>query len=194
MKNKNLVMILGLAAASCTYEIILPEDDGSIYQGAGGSDSSSSYTSSSSKSSTSSTSSGSGVPDKYQYCDEDILERLTDNNNGTVSDNVSGLMWQQDGGTSGLKWLEAQDYCGNLSLAGFSNWRLPTKLEFFEVSDGGSECGYVCINAFFPNQKNGDYWTIEAVNGNAYISGVCHKIDKQSKNSPYVSTMCVRSM
>jgi uncharacterized repeat protein (TIGR01451 family) len=58
----------------------------------------------------------------------------TNNNDGTVTDNVTGLMWQRsadlnsDGNISAtdkLTWSAAITYCNNLSLAGYIDWRLP---------------------------------------------------------------------
>ena len=48
------------------------------------------------------------------------LQSFTNNNNGTVSDNVTGLIWQQ--GDSGELTIEdAITYCDNLVLGGFSD-------------------------------------------------------------------------
>ena len=47
---------------------------------------------------------------------------FTNNNNGTITDNVTGLMWQQ--GDSGELTIEnGTIYCDNLVLGGFSDWR-----------------------------------------------------------------------
>jgi hypothetical protein len=51
-----------------------------------------------------------------------------DNGDGTVTDASTGLMWQQDGLTN-KSWEQALSYCENLSLAGYSDWRLPTVKE-----------------------------------------------------------------
>ncbi len=46
----------------------------------------------------------------------------TNNSNGTITDNVTGLMWQQvDGGEMTIE--NATIYCDNLILGGFSDWR-----------------------------------------------------------------------
>ena len=58
----------------------------------------------------------------------------TDNLDGTVSDNVSGLMWQQSADINGdgmidaadkLTYIEALAYADTLVLAGYDDWRLP---------------------------------------------------------------------
>jgi len=57
---------------------------------------------------------------------------FTDNGDGTVTDNVTGLMWQQtDGGES--SWEQALTYSARLALAGHSDWRLPTGQELLSI-------------------------------------------------------------
>ncbi|MEI8137624.1 MAG: DUF1566 domain-containing protein, partial [Bacteroidota bacterium] len=54
------------------------------------------------------------------------------NGNGTVSDTLTGLMWQQaDGGEMTIE--NATTYCSTLSLGGYSNWRLPSAHEAFSI-------------------------------------------------------------
>jgi hypothetical protein len=55
------------------------------------------------------------------------------NGNGTVTDNVTGLMWQQtDGGE--MTFENATFYCSNLRLGGYSDWRLPICIELFDIN------------------------------------------------------------
>ncbi len=58
----------------------------------------------------------------------------TNNGNGTITDNVTGLMWQKspdrDGNgtinaTDKLTYSAAGPYCQNLVLGGYDDWRLP---------------------------------------------------------------------
>jgi hypothetical protein len=56
----------------------------------------------------------------------------TNNGNGTITDNVTGLMWQQaDGGEMTIE--NAQIYCDNLTLGGYTDWRLPNCHELFSI-------------------------------------------------------------
>jgi hypothetical protein len=52
----------------------------------------------------------------------------------------SSLMWQNDGKDSYKNWKEAKEYCANLSLRGFNDWRLPTidELKIIEIPLGTS--------------------------------------------------------
>jgi hypothetical protein len=58
----------------------------------------------------------------------------TNNGDGTISDNVTGLMWQQTPDSNGdgrinaadkLSYAAAQTYCENLTLSGYNDWLLP---------------------------------------------------------------------
>jgi hypothetical protein len=55
-----------------------------------------------------------------------------DNKNGTITDTITGLMWQQtDGGEMTIE--NARIYCDTLTLGGFTNWRLPNAHEAFSI-------------------------------------------------------------
>ena len=54
------------------------------------------------------------------------------NENGTVTDTITGLMWQQtDGGEMTIE--NAILYCSTLTLGGYSDWRLPNAHESFSI-------------------------------------------------------------
>jgi hypothetical protein len=57
-----------------------------------------------------------------------------DNEDGTVTDEATNLMWQQ-GYAAGMTWAEALSYCEGLSLAGHNEWRLPNIREFHSIVD-----------------------------------------------------------
>lgn len=60
---------------------------------------------------------------------------FTNNGDGTVTDDVTGLIWQQaDDGTT-RNWADAVSYCEDLTLAGESDWRLPEKQELVRIVD-----------------------------------------------------------
>jgi hypothetical protein len=77
----------------------------------------------------------------------------TDNGDGSVTDNVTGLIWQQDTDTDGDGDMDAADkmaypaagtYCDNLSYAGHDDWQLPTIKQLYSLIDfsGSDPSGY----------------------------------------------------
>jgi hypothetical protein len=67
----------------------------------------------------------------------------TDNGDGTVTDNVTGLVWGQNQSDSGMTWDEAQKYCENLTLGGYDDWRLPSLKELWSIRDFSTGWPYV---------------------------------------------------
>jgi hypothetical protein len=49
-----------------------------------------------------------------------------DNSGGVWSDPATGLMWTRKDNGYALRWQPAAEYCRNLQLGGYSDWRLPT--------------------------------------------------------------------
>ena len=76
---------------------------------------------------------------------------FTDNGDGTITDNLTGLMWQMIPVSEYFTWDEAQEYCEDLSLAGYDDWRLPTAKELFGISDFSVGWPFLDTNYFeFP--------------------------------------------
>jgi hypothetical protein len=65
------------------------------------------------------------------YGENDLIE----NNDSTVSDNATGLMWQKYNSGAGMDWQDALEYAENLSLAGYDDWRLPNTKELQSIVD-----------------------------------------------------------
>ncbi|MDA8104600.1 MAG: DUF1566 domain-containing protein [Nitrospiraceae bacterium] len=85
-----------------------------------------------------------------------------DNHDGTVTDSITGLMWQQgENGTN--SWYAAGPFCAILPLAGYSDWRLPTLDELTTLIDTNY---YPNINThFFPNVAADAYWSSTPLEG-----------------------------
>jgi len=56
----------------------------------------------------------------------------TDNGDGTISDNVSGLMWQKTPGVK-MSWNSATTSASTFNLAGHTDWRLPSIKELYSL-------------------------------------------------------------
>jgi|GEM_PF-664649 len=81
----------------------------------------------------------------------------TDNSNGTIMDNKTGLMWQQADDGVERYWDDASNHCcQDLRLGGYSDWRLPRVDELRTIVD------YTrykpAIDPVF-NGRSGDYWS-----------------------------------
>ena len=67
-------------------------------------------------------------------CCSALHAELVDNGDGTVTDTVTGLMWQQ-GEAGAMNWQNALIYCEDLALAGYDDWRLPNRNELHTLVD-----------------------------------------------------------
>jgi hypothetical protein len=65
----------------------------------------------------------------------------TANNPTMVEDQITGLTWQKTAAPVGKTWSEAIDQSNEMTLGGFDDWRLPTKMEFQTIMSYGNEPG-----------------------------------------------------
>ena len=80
---------------------------------------------------------------------------FTNNGNGTITDNVTGLMWQQtDGGEMTVE--NAATYVTALRLGGYSDWRLPTAHEGFSILN--HQNNNPAINTTYFTTTTAEYW------------------------------------
>jgi len=85
--------------------------------------------------------------------------RFTDNGDGTVTDNVTGLVWTQNADLSGTKsWNDALTYCNGLSLAGHDDWRLPNMRELHSLIDYGRADPALPAGHPFTDVQSGPIW------------------------------------
>ncbi|MBI3677406.1 MAG: PEGA domain-containing protein [Proteobacteria bacterium] len=83
---------------------------------------------------------------------------FTDNNDGTVTDNKTGLMWQKDDDGQKREWDDSINYCRGLSLGGQRGWRLPDKDELVSLwNNAGSKQNI--RDTYFPGMKRSYYWS-----------------------------------
>ena len=83
--------------------------------------------------------------------------RFTDNGDGTVTDNCTGLMWQKETAPGEYTWQEALEYCENLSLARHDDWRLPNVRELQSIVDYGRH--RPSIDPIFGAEPWSSYWS-----------------------------------
>ena len=81
-----------------------------------------------------------------------------DNLDGTVTDDNTGLMWQkQDDGVM-RTWYDAGSYCASLAVGGYSDWRLPERLQLHDIVDYGKYEPSI-DSVYFPGTSFRAYWT-----------------------------------
>jgi len=104
-----------------------------------------------------------------QECNENYvpdMERFTDNENGTISDSSTGLMWQRchhgqswDGSTcsgrssGAVSWPDAFKYAEQNVFSGYVDWRLPNVKELYSLVN--TECRPSTFDGF--DNISGDY-------------------------------------
>ena len=114
--------------------------------------------------------------------------------NGTVTDEVSGLVIEQEDDDVQRNWNDANTYCSDLNTSGLS-WRLPTIDELIALVDRNSS--NPAISSEFTNTNNNQYWSssdyLATVEDDAwsvrFSDGITNDPDKNS--SLYVR--CVHS-
>lgn len=127
---------------------------------------------------------------------EQSLPLLTDNNDATVTDVATGLMWQkQDDGVT-KNWTNAINYCENLSLATHTDWRLPNIKELRSIADM-DKFSPTIDTTFFPGTSISDYWssTSELINANTFawtVSFISGSVDNTENKTDQYYVRCVR--
>ena len=107
----------------------------------------------------------------------------SDNGDGTVTDDVTGLMWQKEDDNQNYNWYQASgiyepnynpssmNVCGSLNLGGYSDWRLPSKKELMGIVDYSIPSpGPTLDQAIFPNTNakvNDIYWSHTSYTGSS---------------------------
>jgi len=117
-----------------------------------------------------------------------------DHGDSTVTDVSTGLMWQQTEGGA-MTWGSALAYCEGLTLAGYTDWRLPNRNEAESLIDFTRATAPTINITYFPNAVSSPYWTSTSLKTSAvnawranFTSGTIDAFGKT--NSFYVR--CVR--
>ncbi|MFC3033564.1 DUF1566 domain-containing protein [Pseudoalteromonas fenneropenaei] len=98
--------------------------------------------------------------------------RFTTHDDGTVSDNLTGLMWQRcnygesynastqscDGQATRVNWQQALQASENFRLAGHDDWHVPNIKALASIVE--HQCVLPAVNeSVFAGAKNDNYWS-----------------------------------
>ena len=97
------------------------------------------------------------------YYKKGYTRSYVDNDNGTITDNLTRLIWQQEDDNSTRTWDDAQTYCSDLDLGDSTAWRVPTKHELESILDYSKKDP--AIDPIFIDTSLNDFWTT-----NVYLS------------------------
>lgn len=102
--------------------------------------------------------------------------RFTDNQDGTVTDNLTGLIWLRDPGCLGVeKWADALTKCNELEAGSCGltdgsvqgDWRLPDVKELLSLIDYGENDPALSFGHPFTNVQSRLYWSSRSYEGNS---------------------------
>ena len=147
------------------------------------------------------------VEDDADYNPGATQQSHTDNGNGTVTDNRTGLMWKKcsepdtttgcGGAHNAYSWTSALAQCAGLTYpaGSYADWRLPNALELFTIVKQEGAAPFIDQTAF-PGTVSGYYWTsttyVPSTTGAMsvyFVSGFVLNVSKTNVN--YVR--CVRA-
>jgi hypothetical protein len=98
--------------------------------------------------------------------------------NDCITDNLTGLMWAKNANlANGAKdWMQALDYAGNLTLCGYSDWRIPNVNEIETLINAEHPNEAIGLNGEgFVNVQPDSYWSSTTFDDNrsyAWIIGM----------------------
>lgn len=120
------------------------------------------------------------------------IGNLIDNNDGTVTDTATGLMWQQfkiEDEVPRSTWEDALIHCESVSYAGYSDWRLPNIKELLSIVNHDAYDPAV-DKTVFPNTESYGYWSSTSTSiytalGVDFIYGLVDSYSKTDTNILY---------
>lgn len=104
--------------------------------------------------------------------------RFTVNSSGTeacLTDNLTGLMWVRAPDATSVNWVTAMTHAGNLTLCGYSDWRLPNVKELDSLIHQGipqdqaanyfQAQGFLGMHVFLPVASSRYVWSSSSFAG-----------------------------
>jgi hypothetical protein len=125
------------------------------------------------------------------YTTSTLETSLNNNGDGTVTDSLTGLIWQRIDWNDLLTWSTSEDFC-NSSPADLpaGDWRLPTIRELISILNMGSE-NPSAVDTRFAQTQPFEYWssTLDAGGGTNhwYVKFDFGKVDSASTSASFRS-------
>lgn len=113
----------------------------------------------------------------------------------TVTDGITGLMWQRTGSTTEMAWADALTHCQSQTLGGLSGWRLPTYAELRTLVDY-THYGPAIHPDAFPNTPTSNFWTSTpsaAEDGSAWYVSFLGGFGLRGAKTDVARARCVRT-
>jgi len=86
--------------------------------------------------------------------------RFLDNDDGTITDSKTGLIWLKKTYKKRMNWNQAMSYALENNNGNQFDWRLPTKKELSSLLIGGKQSSFFLLKKHgFKNMKDDSYWT-----------------------------------
>jgi hypothetical protein len=110
----------------------------------------------------------SGQTISYRAGDDGDLEagvswpnpRFKNNGDGTITDHLTGLVWEESPSTTKITWADALTYANDLILGEYSDWRLANRNELWSlVNYGRSDNTIWLFGQGFRDVQSDSYWT-----------------------------------
>lgn len=131
---------------------------------------------------------------RYPVPADTLQEHFTDNGNGTITDNVTNLIWQKTPCPDTLTWEEALTYADTLTLSGDTDWRLPNIKELESLNDETLINPSVNKNVFQVNTP-ARYWSSTSLpnfTNKAWYLDTHFGITTYDLKTQRLSVLCVR--
>ena len=121
----------------------------------------------------------------------------------TWTHSATGLMWAKSDNGSDVNWSQANAYCANLQLGGYSGWRLATIDELQGIYDTSVDIPGQCCNATAVSwhvkgnlHLSGSHWSSSQGNASGeewvFIFLTGRRISGLLGNSQFARALCVR--
>jgi uncharacterized protein DUF1566 len=112
--------------------------------------------------------------------------RFTDNGNGTVTDNLTGLVWAKSPLNTLRTWANALSYADSLTLGGHNDWRLPNinELESLVHAQEADQAAWLNTQGF-TNVLPDYYWSSTTL---SYNSSSAWFVDMEDGRASYSTT------